>query len=158
MRTFTYTEHIDRPPAEVFAFMMDFSNASRWRNLVRRMEIVGGGAPREGSEILVTFDAMGKTRQVVSTLWAYDPPRRIGQRNTESGITGTFEYRLEPASNGTTITFSADVRPHGLMWLVFPLLLRAHRHRYRDQLANFKRAIEQSPLRDATARPSATDR
>ena len=45
MRTFTYTEHIDRAPADVFA---DFSQASRWRNLVRRMEIVGGGPVREG--------------------------------------------------------------------------------------------------------------
>lgn len=158
MHTFTYTEHIDRPPAEVFAFMMDFSKASRWRNLVRRMEIVGGGAPREGAEILVTFDALGKTRQIVSTLWAYDPPRRIGQRNTESGITGTFEYRLEPDASGTMITFSADVRPHGLMWLIFPLLLRGHRYRFRDQLGNLKRAIEQSPTREPTRRLSSTDR
>jgi Polyketide cyclase / dehydrase and lipid transport len=113
MRTFTYTEHIDRAPADVFAFMMDFSQASRWRNLVRRMEIVGGGPVREGCEIVVTFDIMGKTRQIVSTLWAYDPPHRFGQRNTESGVTGIFEYTLRPHATGTTVTFSADVRPHG---------------------------------------------
>jgi hypothetical protein len=141
MRTFTYTEHIDRSPADVFAFMMDFSQASRWRNLVRHVEIVGGGPPREGAQVQVTFDMQGRSKQVVSTMWAYAPPRRVGYRNTESGITGTFEYTLQPDRGGTLVTFTADVRPHGFMWLVFPLLLRQHRARYRDQLANLKRAL-----------------
>jgi len=141
MRTFTYTEHIDRTPADVFAFMMDFSQASRWRNLVRHMEVVGGGPPREGAQLRITFDVNGQTHEAVSTLWAYDPPRRFGQRNTSNGITGTFEYRLEPSGPGTTVTFTADVRPHGFMWLVFPFLLRQHRARYRDQLSNLKRAM-----------------
>jgi hypothetical protein len=145
MRTFTYTEHIDRTPEAVFAFMMDFEKAPRWRNLVRSIEVVGGGPLREGSELSVTFDVAGQQRTVASTIWAYDPPRRLGQRNTQSGITGTFEYRLEPDPSGTTITFTADVRPHGFMWLVFPLLLRGHRARYRDQLANLKRAMLESP-------------
>ena len=142
MRTFTYTEHIDRSPAAVFSYMMDFDKASRWRNLVRRVEVVGGGPPRAGSQLLITFDARGESLQVMSTLWAYDPPRHIGQRNTDSGITGTFEYHLEPEGTGTKVIFTADVRPHGYMWLVFPFLLRQHRARYRDQLKNLKRAIE----------------
>jgi hypothetical protein len=142
MRTFTYVEQIDRSPDDVFAFMMDFSQASRWRNLVRHVEIVGGGPPREGAQVLVTFDVQGQTKQVTSTMWAYAPPRRIGYRNTDSGITGTFEYTLEPKDRGTQVAFTADVRPHGLMWLVFPFLLRQHRARYRDQLPNLKRAIE----------------
>jgi hypothetical protein len=142
MRTFTYREHIDRPPDEVFGFIVDFSKASRWRNLVRSIEVVGGGPPREGSQLAVTFDAGGHPHTVVSTIWAFDPPRRLGQRNTDSGITGTFEYRLEPARGGTAVTFTADVRPRGLKWLMLPFLLRGHRARYRDQLGNLKRAIE----------------
>jgi hypothetical protein len=42
------------------------------------------------------------------------------------------------------VTFTADVRPHGVMWLVFPLLIRHHRARYRDQLVNLKLAIAES--------------
>ena len=141
MRTFTYTEHIDRAPSDVFGFIMDFSKASRWRNMVRSMEIVGGGPPREGSQIRVTFDVAGRTHAVESPLWAYDPPHRIGQRNTQKGITGTFEYRLAAEAAGTRVTFTADVKPHGVMWLVFPFLIRQHRARYRDQLVNLKRAI-----------------
>jgi hypothetical protein len=143
MRTFRYTTHIDRPIEAVFAFMMDFSKASRWRNMVRRMELVGPGPLRQGSEILVTMDLMGKSWQTVSEVWAYDPPRRIGQRNTASGFTGTFEYALEPDATGTTVIYTCDFTTHGMRWLALPFIIRHHRQRFRDQLSTLKRAIEQ---------------
>lgn len=70
MRSFTYSAHIDRAPERVFAFMMDFNNAPRWRSLVRRLEVVGGGPVRRGSQVVVTMDVMGKTRQGVSEVWS----------------------------------------------------------------------------------------
>ncbi len=142
MRTFSYTQHIDRPREDVFAFMMDVTHASRWRNMVRRIELVGEGPIRAGSQLLVTMDVLGKTHQVVSELWAYDPPQRFGQRNTASGFTATFEFTLEPDATGTTVTYTCDVRPQGVRWLLLPLVIRAHRNRFRDQLSNLKRAIE----------------
>ncbi len=142
MRAFRYTQHIDRTREEVFAYMMDFSTAPRWRNLVRRMEIVGGGPLQKGSTILLTLDASGKTIQVPSEIWLYEPPHRCGNTNTANGVTGTFEYRLEADETGTTVSFIGDIRPHGSMWLALPWLLRSLRVRYRDQLATLKRAIE----------------
>jgi Polyketide cyclase / dehydrase and lipid transport len=142
MRTFTFTEQIGRAPADVFAFMMDFNTAPRWRNMVRRMEIVGGGPPRQGSKILVTLDVMGKTVQIESELWLYDPPHRFGQRNTRGGFASTFEYILEPNPSGTRVTYTCDVRTQGLRQLLLPLVIRDHRYRYKNQLATLKRAIE----------------
>jgi hypothetical protein len=142
MRSFTYSQHIDRTPEQVFAFMMDFKSAPRWRSLVRRIDVVGEGPVRQGSEILVTIDSMGKTRQVVSEVWSYDPPRRLGFRNTASNITGQFEYVLAPDGSGTRIVMTCDVRPRGLMWLLIPWIRRSHRIRYSDQLSRLKAAIE----------------
>ena len=144
MRSFTYSAHIDRAPERVFAFMMDFNNAPRWRSLVKRLEVVGGGPVQRGAQVVVTMDVMGKTRQGVSEVWSYDPPRRIGFRNTASNVTGQFEYVLEPENAGTRVTMTCDIRPHGLMWLLLPLMLRGHRSRYRDQLVRLKSAVEAS--------------
>jgi len=145
MRSFRFSQHIDRPRDEIFAFMMDFSKASRWRNMVRRMEVVGGGLLQEGSKILMTMDVMGKAIQLQAEVWRYEPPHRFGMRNTRQGVTGVFEYVLEPDASGTTVTFTCDIRPHGFMWLTLPLLLRSNRNRYRDQLAALKRAMDQQP-------------
>jgi uncharacterized protein YndB with AHSA1/START domain len=143
MRSFRFSQHIDRPAEEIFAFMMDFRTASRWRNMVRRMEVVGGGPVQEGSKILLTMDVMGKAVQLEGEVWRYEPPHRFGMRNTRQGVTGVFEYVLEPDASGTTVTFTCDIRPHGLMWLTLPLLIPGNRNRYRDQLPALKRAMDQ---------------
>ncbi len=142
MRAFRYTEHIDRPREQVFAYMMDFSTASRWRNMVRRIEVIGGGPVQAGTKLLFTMDVLGKTKQGEVELWCYDPPRRFGQTNTRGGVTGVFEYVLEPNGTGTQVSFTGDIRSHGLTWLVLPLLLRTSRLRFRNQLATLKKAIE----------------
>jgi hypothetical protein len=143
MRAFCYTQHIERPREEVFAYMMDFSTAPRWRNMVRRIEVIGGGTVQPGSKLLFTMDVMGKTKQGEVELWCYEPPYRFGQTNTRGGVTGVFEYVLEPNGTGTQVSFTGDIRPHGLMWLALPWVLKSSRIRFRDQLGALKRAIEQ---------------
>jgi hypothetical protein len=145
MRSFAYSEHIDRSPEQVFAFIADLSKAPRWRSLVRSIEVVGDAPLRQGSEVMVTIEAMGEIRRAVSEVWSYDPPRRIGFRNTANRVTGEFEYVLAGENGGTRVTMTCDVRPHGIMWLVLPLLLRGNRLRYRDQLARLKSEVEKLP-------------
>ena len=145
MRAFNYAIYIEKPPEVVFDFMMDFSNAPRWRKRVRRIDVVTPGPFRAGTELLVTMDSQGCEQQLPSDVWVYDPPRRYGTRNTANNVTGIFEYRLDPEEQGTRVYLSGDVRPHGWMWLALPLLIRQARRRFRDQLSNLKRAMQQRP-------------
>jgi len=145
MRSFTYSGHIQRTPEQLFAYMLDFNNTPRWRSLVRKLEVVGGGPVRLGSELRVSLDVMGEVRTTASEVWSFDPPRRLGLRNTASNITGQFEYSLSAERGGTLITFTCDIKPHGVMWLMLPFILRGHRARYADQLDRLKRAAESAP-------------
>ena len=125
--------------------MMDFSKSSRWRNLIRRIEVVTPGPLRVGSELLITMDLLGHVKQLSSEVWAYDPASRYGVRNTANNVTGVFEYQLEPQDGGTLLRFTCKIRPHGWMWLALPLLIVESRVRYRDQLANLKNAMHEYP-------------
>lgn len=142
MRAFAFETHIDRSPEQVFAFMMDFSRAPRWRNLVRKIELVTPAPIQAGSELRITMDVMGKSREAISEVWAYEPPRRFGVRNTASGVTGTFEYRLDPENGGTRVQFTCNVGVTGVRWLALPFLIRSSRYRYRDQLGILKQEVE----------------
>ena len=142
MRSFIQTTHIDRSPAQVWAYMMDFEKAPRWRNLVCDMRLVTDGPLRTGSEVEITFDLPGGRRSSRCEVWAFETARRFGLRNTTQKVTGTFEYLLAPEGSGTSVTYSCDIRPRGLMWLLLPMMIRANCERYAQQLANLKREVE----------------
>jgi carbon monoxide dehydrogenase subunit G len=144
MRSFKYTTHIERTPAQVWAFMMDFSNASRWRSHVRDVRIVTDGALRTGTELQITFDLPGRTRTARCEVAAFETARRFVVRSTSRKATGTFEYLLVPQGTGTLVTFSCDLRPRGVMWLLAPMMFRANRERFASQLANLKREAERA--------------
>jgi hypothetical protein len=158
MRFFTYTIEIARAPERVWAYMMNFDNAPRWRSLVRRIDVLTPAPVGVGSQLKVTFDARGTVRALTTEVWAFDHARRFGLRNTEQGITGTFLYVLEPAGAGTRVTFSCDVRPHGLRWLLMPFLIRGNRQRYSEQLPRLKAEVERDTMNgwntSASARPA----
>jgi hypothetical protein len=61
-------------------------------------------------------------------------------------VKGVFEYRLDPEGSGTKVQFSCDIRPRDWrMWLALPLIVKSDRVRYRDQLHNLKRIVEEKP-------------
>jgi hypothetical protein len=130
----------------VWAYMMDFDKAPRWRNLVRAIEVVTPGPLAAGSQLRVTIDARGETRSLVSDVWAFEPARHYGVRNTEQGLTGTFQYRLAPENGGTRVVFTCDITPHGLMWLLLPLLIPGNRRRYSEQLPRLKAELERDRI------------
>jgi uncharacterized protein YndB with AHSA1/START domain len=144
MRSFRYTIYIDRSPAQVWAYMMDFSKAPRWRNFVREVSILTDGPLRPGSQLEITFDIHGRVRTARCDVWAFETARRFGLRNAEEKVTGTFEYTLAPDGTGTAVTFTCDLRPHGLMWFLLPLMIRSNRGRYADLLPNLKQEVERS--------------
>lgn len=145
MQSFKHTLHIDRSPAQVWAFMMDFDKAPLWRTHVRELRIMTDGPLRVGTELRITFNLPDGVRSARCEVWAFETARRFGLRSSTRKATGTFEYLLTPESGGTRVTFSCDLRPHGLMWLLVPAMIRANRARFAQQLPALKREVEREP-------------
>ena len=145
MRSFRYTIHIDRSPAQIWAFMMDFSNASRWRTNVREIRILTDGPLRAGTELQVTLGVPGRgVHAARCEVIAFETARRFGLRSVGKKATATFEYLLVPDGGGTDVTFTCDLKPHGLMWLLVPMMIRTNRERFARQLPNLKREVERA--------------
>ena len=142
MRSFRYTTRIDRSPAHVWAYMMDFSRAPRWRDRVREIRILSDGPVRVGTELQIVFDAPDRLHTTRSEVCAFETARRFAVRNIEQDVTAIFEYTLVPDGAGTLVTFTCDLRPHGVMWLLLPLVIRGNRTRYAEQLSRLKHEVE----------------
>ena len=142
MRSFKYAIHIARSPAQVWAYMMDFAKAPRWRSHVREMRIMTDGPLRAGTELQITFELPGRVHTARCEVWAFETARRFGVRSATRKATGSYEYLLTPENGGTLVTFTCDLRPNGLMWLLAPMMIRTNRARFAQQLSNLKREVE----------------
>lgn len=145
MRFARHTIWISRPPADVFDFFVDFSQASRWRQYVRTMERLDDGPLGAGSRLHVTMDLMGEPYVFDMEVLACERPSRWRHRTNETDFHGFVEYRFEPEQDGTRVTMTIEAKPAGLYgWLAIPLLLLRREKPYTEQLPQLKRVLESS--------------
>ncbi|HEX7779839.1 MAG TPA: SRPBCC family protein [Vicinamibacterales bacterium] len=145
MRLFTRTVTIAKPREAVFDFVVDFSQASRWRQSVRTMEPVTPGPLRAGTVIRTIFDVAGDDLTLDLKVAACERPSLWRHTVDEHDFHTTVEYRFEQDAAGTRVTMRCDVQPvtwYG--WLSVPLLSLQRGKMYQEQLPQLKRALETS--------------
>ena len=110
MPSATRTITIDRPPDEVFAFFSDPANDRSWRPHVK--EIAASGPAGRGARVHQVIDGPGG-RGIPANLEVtdYEPPNRYAFQVVAGPARPRGEFRLGPAANGTSVTFtlSADL-------------------------------------------------
>ena len=139
MRPFSLQFHVDRPPAEVFAYLTDPDRVPEWRENVLEMDV--DGPMREGARIREVRRARGEQRvESVVEVAAYEPDRVFDVRVVEGAAPVHADHRLEPGPDGGTIvTFTAHGELPGLMKLSRPLLPGL----FRKSFIRLKRNLEQ---------------
>ena len=135
---------IECPQDVAFAYLSDLRNELEWNPGVESVEKVTDGPVGLGTR----FRAKWKSapRPVVVEVEKFDRPRGWTSHNG-GPLEVTLSIRLEPVSGGTRLSSDFVAVPHGLLRLVFPLLLRRLRA---------EEAVNMTYLRDALERRVAT--
>jgi carbon monoxide dehydrogenase subunit G len=135
------TVEIDRPPEDVFAFVTDLDNLSRWQPTIREVE---WSAPLErGATFRETREMLGRRARSRLEVTALDPPGEFSLRVVEGPVPLTVRHLLEPAERGTRLTLEAEGEAGGLMRLAAPLAERAAARQAGQDLERLKRLIEE---------------
>ena len=123
----TNTVDIRRPPEQVFAFLADGENNSRWRSGVldiRHKSGDGEGAVYEQG----VKGPFGRRVPADYEITAYEPDRHIGFRAIAGPVRPEGSYDLTPLdSGGTRVTFALRCTPGGLAKLMTPMVARTMR-------------------------------
>jgi uncharacterized protein YndB with AHSA1/START domain len=97
---------INRPPADVFAFVTDGANGPRWRRGVLDVAHVSGKGEGEVWRQGVKGPA-GRRVAADYQVTAWDPPRRMAFKAIAGPVRPTGSYELEATGDGATkLTFS----------------------------------------------------
>jgi hypothetical protein len=129
---------INRPHAEVFAWLADFDRWSQWGggNLVS-MEQVSAGPLQVGSQLRQVNKTGRKPTETLAQVTDFVPDQTLGI--DRSNLHGTFT--LEPIEIGTRLNASFEVEATGLSALIYRLFLKQF---VTSDLRKFKALVEAS--------------
>ena len=133
---FTSQATIDRPTAEVWSFLTDWSNAGEWMNGVEDLS----GPVEAGATLTFTWRRNRRTTDVV----AVDPGRSITLRSRQSGATADYTYTLTPVGDATDARLDATCVLRGPIRLGGPVIRFMMKRTDGGQMPALKRAIESS--------------
>jgi carbon monoxide dehydrogenase subunit G len=135
---------VERPIEEVFAFLADGTNDRKFSPRVQEIRKTTDGPPGRGTVYASTVKDAGMTTQREFELTEFDQPRRIrwSERSRNAITVPNGGYDLEPAGDGTKVTFFNEFEGHGFGKVILPLALRQARKGADDFAHAIKRAVE----------------
>lgn len=140
-----HAEHsvtVDRPIGDVFAYLADGTNNPCWRAGVLSIERTSAG---DGAGATYRQKLRGPGGRAIDgdyRITAFDPPTLVEFEVTAGPARPTGRFALAEAGPGrTTVTFSLDLTPTGLMRLMSGMIGRTMRSEV-GQLAQLKAELE----------------
>lgn len=133
---------IDRPVAQVFAFVADHQNLPAWTVGVKQSERLTGGAPASGSRYRVVGTLLGRTVQSSYQVTAFELGRGFEGTMTSPMFGFSEQYRFEAAPGGTRVSMSAALEPHGVFRFLSPVMTAGVRRQVRADHRRLKTVLE----------------
>lgn len=133
---------VERTPEELWAFLMDPTNAPRWEQNVVASERLDDGSIGVGARFRKTLSLFGIRYDVDVEIAEYQPDRHCSVVLVAGPISGGGSYSLEPIPGGTRLTYGVRHQMSGVLRLAEPVMRRAYPKLLAKDLATLKLAVE----------------
>jgi uncharacterized membrane protein len=150
-----HSVEINRPPAEVFAYLDQLERHGEWQEPLVSTTIETEGPVGVGTRAKSIRNVGGRERDVSYEITEHDPPRRTVFRGTNGPVRPIGTVTVEPLDDGSRsrVTIEFTLKGHGLGKLIAPLANREARKQIPKDHENLKRELESRPA--APAAPAA---
>jgi uncharacterized protein YndB with AHSA1/START domain len=136
-----HTVTIDRPPREVWDYLMDSRNDAVWINNVVEVGRGGDLPVADGVEIDETLKFLGIRVPVTMTVNEHRPMTHSAV-DVSGPVPGRGSYDLAPAGEGTRLTMTFETDAHGFFKLTEPVFARLARRDVTSSLETLKDLLE----------------
>jgi uncharacterized protein YndB with AHSA1/START domain len=138
---FTNTVTINRPTADVFAFLAHFENVPRWNHAISETRKITGGPVDVGSVYRQTRTLPSRSEETFEVT-EFEPDRRLSIRGALGPFQGEITYLLEAAGNATALANTMNLQPSGPLRLVAPLAASRVKSAVAANLDTLKQILE----------------
>ena len=144
---FSATTTIDKPIEQVFTFLADGTNDTKFSPRVQQIEKTTDGPPGVGTRFKSTVKDAGMKSSREFELTDFNQPTKIRwtERSKNSITVPNGGYDLEPAGEGATkMTIFNEFEGHGFGKVILPLATRAAKKDADAFAGRIKAAVEAS--------------
>lgn len=143
MFTFSKSFYIERPQQEVFDFMADPANDTKWRDSAVSSEWASEGPVGVGSQLRTVDKLLGRKIESTSEVTSWDPPHTYGQKTVGGPAPFEFTVTLEPKGSGTQLTMAGQAELGGFFKMAEGLVGKQLEKQLDTDLAGLKRVLEE---------------
>jgi len=138
------TVEIDRPQAEVFAYLNELDRHPEWQEDLISSKIVSDGPVGVGARATDTRKVRGGPREMTYEVTQYDPPRKSSWQGLDGPVRGAGSVSVEPIGDGSRsrVTLELDLKGHGLGLLIAPFARRQTARQVPKSQAKLKEVLE----------------
>lgn len=133
---------INRPIGDVYSFILDFENESKWASEVVRTERTSEGPIGVGSTFDDHVEFMGKTMKTSYEILSLVPNSAITIRTSSGPVPFTATYAFDGSNGMTHVSIAAEVEPGGFFKLATPMIRRRLDKQWTRNFANLKALLE----------------
>lgn len=145
-----------RPAAETLAYLATFSNAAEWDPGVLSGEQLDPGPVRPGTRFRLVVHFLGRRMPLTYHVTSYQPGHEVVLAATSGLLHATDKIVVTDGTDGSAVSYEAEVRLRGLLRLLDPLLRPGFRAVANRAAAGLAQALSRDPGAGAAASPGTT--
>ncbi len=133
---------IDRPMKDVFAFVSNPNNMSKWNSAVVSLEQVSPGAVGVGSKFKTVGEMMGRRIEGEMQIAAYEPDTKCGFQVNAGPMQVNLMLSFKTVGTGTKVSLNAQGNPGGIFKLAEGVMTGQIKSMMEGNLTRLKDALE----------------
>lgn len=133
---------IDRPVKDVFAFVANPNNMSKWNSAVVSLEQVTLGVVGVGTKFKTVGEMMGRRIEGDMQVTAYEPDTKCGFQVQAGPMQVNLTMTFKTVGTGTKVSLNAQGNPGGLFKLAEGVMTGQVKSMMEGNLARLKSALE----------------
>ena len=142
MITFKKYIFINRPKQEVFDFVSNPTNASKWRSTIESAEWLSQGPVGVGSKLRQVSKFMGRKQENTAEVTVWEPPNYIAQKIVD-GPSFEHAFELQSKDNGTEFAVTGKMEVKGILKLMAGMMVRQSEKMLEAELNTLKVLLEE---------------
>ncbi len=144
MERIEYAIEIDRPVEEVFSFVAEPENETKWRAGLTASEGTSEGPPGVGSTGRRVQSFLGREMENDWTVTDLTPNARIAVASTSGRTRYSSAYTFEPTGDGTKLTFELEADTGDFFKIPDPIVTRMARRQLEADMTALKALLEKA--------------